>query len=163
MKKILATILTLSVMNLVQAQEQPATKTGNPPPEKGPKPSPEQAATRQSNHLQKMLSLTEDQKQKTYQAVLTRTTAMQSVRAKYGPDADKKAMHKEVKPIKEQFVQTMNSILTPEQKTKWEAHRLKMKESRAKNRAGKDGPPPPPEGGNADPKKLMNDDDGIDD
>ena len=162
MKKIIATVCMLSALNFVQAQDQPATKTNNPPPGKQGRPTPEQVATRQSMHLQKMLTLTEDQKQKTYQAVLTRTSAMQAVQAKYGPDADRKAMHKEIKPIKEQFVQTMNGILTPEQKTKWEAQRQKMKENRAKNGGGKDGPPPPT-GGNSDPKKLTGDDDGIDD
>jgi len=160
MKKIIATILTLSALNLVQAQEQTTTVTSNQPVQQG-RPTPEQMATRQSMHLQKMLTLTEDQKQKTYQAMLTRTSAIQAVRTKYGPNGDKKAMQAEVKPIKEQFVQTMNGILTPEQKTKWEENRLKMKEGRAKNNLGKEGPSNG--GGNGAPQKLMNDDDGIND
>ena len=159
MKKIIATILTLSTLSLAQAQ-QTATATATNQPVKSGRPTPEQMATRQSMHLQKMLGLTEDQKQKTYQAVLTRTSAIQTIRTKYSPDGDKKAMHAEVKPIKEQFVQTMNGILTPEQKTKWEETRLKMKENRAKNNPNKESPPT---GGNGAPQKLMSDDDGIND
>ena len=162
MKKIIASVFALSLLSFANAQDQSA-KTSNPPlPGKVMKATPEQIATRQSMHLQKMLGLSEDQKQKTYQAVLTRTSAVQAVHAKYGPDGDKKAMHGEVKPIKEQFVQTMNGVLTPEQKTKWEEHRLKFKQRRMQNKEGKQGPPPPA-GANADPKKLMGDDDGIDD
>jgi hypothetical protein len=160
MKKIIATILTLGALNIAQAQEQTTAPAVNQPAKPANKPTPEQIATRQSMHLQKMLGLSDDQKQKTYQAVLTRASAIQTIRAKYGPEGDKKAMHTEVKPVKEQFVQTMNGILTPEQKIKWEEYRLKMKENRTKNKSVKEGPPA---GGNGDPKKLRGDDDGIDD
>ncbi len=153
MKKITATILILSALNFAQAQQQ-TTEPATSQAAKRTKPTPEQMATRQSMRLQKMLGLAEDQKQKTYQALLTRTSAIQTLRTKYELNGDKKAMRAEVKPIKEQFMQTMNGILTPEQKTKWEEQRLKMKE----HRANKQQPNQAPNGGggNGTPQKLMN-------
>ena len=162
MKKLIATVLTLGALHFVQAQEAGAPGAPNQM-EKAKRATPEQIATRNSMHLQKMLGLTEDQKQKTYQAVLTRTTALQAIRAKYGPEGDKKAMHQEAKPVKEQFVQTMDGILTPEQKTKWEQHRLKMKMRREHNKEMKGDKKPMPPKANEEPQKLMKDDDGIDD
>ena len=164
MKKIIALLLatgTLSLANAQEAQTAPAPQNPQSQPQVS-KPSPEMIATRNSMHLQKMLGLTEDQKQKTYQAILTRTTTLQSIHAKYGPNGDKKAMHAEAKPVKEQYVQTMNGILTPEQKVKWDENRLKMKERHMKNASPKNDPAPAT-GGNGAPQKLMNDDDGIDD
>lgn len=155
MKKTIAIMLALGAFTVARAQEQqpvPQNQTVTPN-----KPSPEQMATRHSMHLQKMLGLSDDQKQKTYQAVLARNTAIQSIRAKYGPNGDRKAMHAEAKPVKEQFVQTMNGILTPEQKIKWEEERLKLKENRLKNKQVT------PSGGNGSPQKLTGEDDGIND
>lgn len=159
MKKIIATILTLSALNFAQAQVQTTATAANPPVKSG-RPTPEQMATRQSMHLQKTLGLSEDQKQKTYQAVLTRSLAIETIRTKYGPDGDRQAAQAEVKTIKAQFVQAMNGILTPEQKTKWDEYRLKMKESRAKNKSDKE-VSPPTGGGNGGIQKLADEDDGI--
>ncbi len=159
MKKIIATILTISAFNLVLAQEQEKTTSpATSQPTKVNKPTPEQMATRHSMSLQKVLGLAEDQKQKTYQAILVRTSAIQTIRTKYDASGDKKAMRAEAKPVKEKFVQTMTGILTPEQKTKWEEHRLKMKQNFMK----KDNVSTPATG-NGTPAKLMSDDDGIDD
>jgi hypothetical protein len=157
MKKIITLLFATSLFSLGQAQE------ANPAPANNqmPKPTPEQIATRQSTHLQKRLGLTDEQKQKTYQAVLTRTAALQAIHEKYGENGDKKAMRKEAKPIRQQYVQTMTGILTPEQKTKWDEQRLKTKEAHMKHRQQENAPPPPKEG-SSDPKKLMDDDDGID-
>ncbi len=160
MKKIIVTILTLSALNLAHAQTQttaPATKQ----PSFANKPTPEQVAMRNSMHLQKMLELTDDQKQKVHQAILTRGNTLKKIHEKYGADGDKKAMHKEAKPIRTQFVQTMNSILTPAQKTKWEEHRLKIKQHRQQKH--NETTPASETGGNGAPQKLTGDDDGIDD
>jgi Spy/CpxP family protein refolding chaperone len=169
MKKLIATVLAFGALNLMQAQQAttPAPAQQQPGPG-GPKnrPTPEQIATRHSNHLQKTLGLTDDQKQKTYQAILTRTTAMQQIRAKYGPDGDKKAMHAEIKPVREQFVQTMDGILTPDQKTKWTEERQKVKENRMKRRqenGGNNGAAPASGTEPGKVQKLNSDDDGIDD
>jgi periplasmic protein CpxP/Spy len=160
MKKIIATILTLGALHAAQAQQ---TQSAPPPAGVQPtKPSPEQVASRNSTHLQKALGLNDDQKQKVYQAILTRTTSVQAIHAKYGATPDKKAMHAEAKPVREQFVQTMDGILTPEQKTKWDEQRMKVKEHRMKNRGANQGPPSPL-GGNGSPQKLTGDDDGIED
>jgi thioesterase domain-containing protein len=130
MKKLIL-MLALGIATVSQAQQATPSPTNQ---SAKPKPNPEQIASRQSTRMQKTLALTEDQKQKTYQAVLARATSVQAIKSKYGPDADKKAMHSEMKPVHEQFLQTMNGILTPDQKTKWDAERAKMKEKRGKNK-----------------------------
>ncbi|MGZ3865131.1 MAG: hypothetical protein ACXVNR_01545, partial [Bacteroidia bacterium] len=52
---------------------------------------------------------------------------------------------REMKPVNEQFKQTMNSILSDEQKVKWEQERLKRKEMRQHHHNKKfDGQSAPP-------------------
>ena len=157
MKKTFVLILAISACSFAQAQQ---AQTAPASTQQQTKPSPEMMATRHSNHLQKTLGLTEDQKQKVYTAILTRNNAVQTIRAKYGQNGDKKAMHSELKPAKEQFIQTMDGILTPDQKTKWDEYRLKMKENRGKNYNSSGNLPPA--NGNGAPQKLTNEDDGID-
>ncbi|MGZ3866556.1 MAG: hypothetical protein ACXVNR_09225, partial [Bacteroidia bacterium] len=115
MKKILASILTLGLLHLAQAQETQTNVAPTPVPVPTSKPrppkNPEQMAKRQTEHLQKTLGLSEDQKQKVYTATLARANSEKSIRDKYASNPDKKAMHREMKPVNEQFKQTMNSIL----------------------------------------------------
>lgn len=159
MKKIIATILTLAALNTMQAQTQ-GTAPATTQPAKANRPSPEEQAKRHSMHMQKVLGLTDAQTQKVHEATLARASALKTIHEKYGPTGDKKAMHAEAKPVREKFVQTMTGILTPEQKTKWEAERLKVKQHRQEKHKGTT---PAPETGNPAPAKLMGDDDGIDD
>lgn len=169
MKKTIALLAAVCSLTLASAQEQapaPGTNTSQQP-RKGP--SPEMMAQRHSKHLQKQLGLSDDQTQKTYTAMLTRFQGVQAAREKAGPNPDRKALHSQVKPIRQAYVQTMNGILTADQKTKWEAMRLEMKQKRAQHMSenGKGNPPPPADnkdnkGGNPDPKKLTDEDDGLD-
>ncbi len=161
MKKTIALIAAICSLSIAVAQDQPTTATAATQPQKPNKPKPEMMASRHSKHLEKMLGLSAEQTQKTYDAMLTRFTEGHAVREKMGPDADKKAMHEQLKPIRQKYVATMNTILTPEQKTKWEAHRSEMKKNRALRKDAKGNPPPT--GGNGDMKKLTDDDDGLDD
>ncbi|MGZ3904535.1 MAG: hypothetical protein ACXVC6_12620 [Bacteroidia bacterium] len=149
MKKILASILTLGLLHLAQAQETQTNVAPTPVPVPTSKPrppkNPEQMAKRQTEHLQKTLGLSEDQKQKVYTATLARANSEKSIRDKYASNPDKKAMHREMKPVNEQFKQTMNSILSDEQKVKWEQERLKRKEMRQHHHNKKfDGQSAPP-------------------
>ena len=122
MKKIILTALAIAALQFAQAQQSAPTAA----PTQRQEPTPEQKATRAAAHLQKVLTLTDEQKQKIYQAALTRNTNMQQIKSK-GTE-NRKAMHAEAKPVKEQFVKDVNASLTPEQQQKWEAYRLDQKQ-----------------------------------
>jgi Spy/CpxP family protein refolding chaperone len=162
MKKIIALAITLFSLHAGIAQEQGAPVSAAPAggqPEKPRGTKPEMMASRHSKHLQKMLVLTDEQTQKTYQAMLTRFNEVHAAREKAGPNADRKALREQTKPARQKFVQTMHTILTPEQKAKWEQHRRQMKKNAAMRKDA--GGNPPPAAGNGDIKKLTDDDDGI--
>lgn len=96
-------------------------------PGKGNK-TPEQRATNRSEMLAKKLVLTAEQKQSMYTLILDRINKAEPIRAKYA--ADKKGMHKELKPIMEEFNTKVKALLTPEQLTKWEQIKAEQKGKR---------------------------------
>ncbi|MEO8760446.1 MAG: hypothetical protein ABI448_06115 [Bacteroidia bacterium] len=159
MKKIILSALAIATLQFAQAQQtQPAVGAGQQTQRQ--QVTPEQRATRDATHLQKVLTLTDEQKQKIYQAALTRTNAMQQIKGE--SNANKKSMHAEAKPVKEQFVKDVNLALTPEQQQKWEAYRLEQKQKHQQNKAQN-----APANGNtapvAAPTKLEPQDDGMKD
>jgi hypothetical protein len=162
MKKIILSAFAVAVFQFAQAQQtqQPAET----PATKAQKPTPEQMANRQATHLQKVLTLSEEQKQKVYQAALTRSTAMQQLKGQN--NGNRKALHADAKPIKEQYVKDVNATLTPEQQQKWESYRLQQKQ---KEEARKSQLNQPANGTNnaapatATPVKLEPHDDGMKD
>ena len=157
MKKIILSVLAVASLQLVQAQNQPA---GAPVQQQRTPPSPEQMANRQAKHLQKVLMLTDDQQQKVYQASLTRSNAMQQLKA----NGDKKSP--EAKAVRTQYVNDVNAILTPEQQQKWEQYRLQQKQ-RHEARKNQQQVAPATNGttpaNNAPPVKLEPHDDGMND
>src|SRR6478752_5432300 len=76
--------------------------------------TPEQKATQHSEMLTKKLSLSPEQKQSVYTLILDRVNKANAIRAKY-TTSDKKGMHKELKPIIDDFNTKIKAILTPEQ------------------------------------------------
>ena len=90
--------------------------------EKGNKPTPEEQAGRQAAHMQKKLGLSDDQKAKVQEYALTRIKANEDARQKAREsksEADRKAYGQQMKANKETFENNVNSVLTPEQQTKW--------------------------------------------
>lgn len=162
MKKIIALVAAVLSLSLATAQEQnTATTPVQTQKPKGPKP--EMMAQRHSQHLQKLLALTEDQTKKTYDALLTRFTEGHAIREKAGDNVDKKAMREQLKPVRQKYVQTMGTILTAEQKTKWEEHRKQMKKNRMMRKDANMKTEPAKGDANGDMKKLTDDEDGLDD
>jgi glucose/arabinose dehydrogenase len=151
MKKIILTALAVATIQLAQAQQAPAPSQATEAPTTKQTPTPEQAATRQTEHLQKVLTLNNEQKVKVYQASLTRNTAMQQLKIKNAEN--RKALKAEAKPVKEQFVKDVNATLTPEQQQKWEAYRLEQKQKHEARKNGQNAPA-------AAPTKLEPQDDG---
>ena len=96
---------------------------------KGKASTPEQKAVNRSAFLTKKLGLTSEQKQSVYDLILERVTKADAVKAKY-TSADKKGMHKELRPILDDFNTKIKAVLTPEQVTKWEAIKSERKSKR---------------------------------
>jgi periplasmic protein CpxP/Spy len=91
--------------------------------------TPEQKASHHSEMLTKKLSLSPEQKQSVYTLILDRVNKANAVRAKY-TTGDKKGMHKELKPIIDDFNTKIKAILTPDQVTKWEQFKAEKKAKR---------------------------------
>jgi len=159
MKKIILSVLAIASLQLVQAQQNQAPVQ---PAQQNQGPTPEQVAGRQSTHLQKVLGLSEEQKQKVYQAAFNRSTAMQQLRGKDG--GNRRELHADAKPVKQQFVSDVNATLTPEQQQKWEQYRLQQKQKQEQRRQQQipstNGASTP---NNAAPTKLEPSDDGMND
>lgn len=143
MKKIILTALAIATLQFAQAQTQAMSNAQ--PAIKKEAPTPEQIAERQSNRLQKVLTLTDEQKQRVYAAIAKRATTVQQLKKD-----NKTTLKASIKPVNEQFVKDVNATLTPEQQKKWDSVRMeeeKKQEARMneKNNAAK---PASTEGGN---------------
>ena len=159
MKKIILSALAIATLQFAQAQQ---TQTTTELATQKQAPTPEQMATRQSTHLQKVLTLTDEQKQKVYQAALTRSTGIQQLRSKDG--GNPRELRADVKPVRVQFVRDVNATLTPEQQKKWEQYRLQQKQKieqrRQQQKASPTNTSPAP---STTPTKLEPHDDGLND
>lgn len=160
MKKIILSALAIASLQLAQAQQNQVITQ---PAQQKQVSTPEQMANRQSTHLQKVLGLSEEQKQKVYHAALTRSTSLQQLRSKAAEN--RKELRAEAKPVKEQFVKDVNSTLNPEQQQKWEQYRLEQKQKREQRKQQQANPSN--NGTNApnntSPTKLEPQDDGLND
>lgn len=117
MKKVIFLLISfMATLSFAQSSDK-ATKT------------PEQKATHHSEVLTKKLSLSPEQKQSVYTLILDRVNKANAVRAKY-TTGDKKGMHKELKPIIDDFNTKIKAILTPDQVTKWEQFKAEKKAKR---------------------------------
>ena len=123
MKKIILTALAIATLQFAQAQSQAMSNAQ--PVVKKEVPTPEQIAERQSNRLQKVLTLTDEQKQRVYAAIAKRATTVQQLR-----DKNAKVTQAEIAPVKEQAIKDINTILTPEQQKKWEEYRIQEEKKR---------------------------------
>lgn len=104
--------------------------------------TPEERATAQTNRLEKQLGLSADQKKQIYSINLDAIKKNEELHAKAKTaGADKKAIHAERKANNTGRVTKIESTLTAEQKTKWEAIKAEQKkraeERRAANGKGK--------------------------
>lgn len=99
--------------------------------------TPEERAKAISEKWQKELGLTDEQKQKFYDAKLGQLQKRKDILAKN--NGDKKAAQAELKSNKEAFVSTVKSILSPEQYTKWEQKRKEMADKRKQQGQGQGG------------------------
>lgn len=98
--------------------------------------TPEQRAQKNVDELDKVVTLTEDQKPKVKELALTRISKADAIRDKYKGQPDKKAAVKtEVDVVKKEYRQAVKAILTPEQLEKVKAKRKEMQADKASQRA----------------------------
>jgi len=152
MKKIVLSVLAIVALQLAQAQQDQTIAQ----PKQAP--TPEQIAARQSMHLQKVLGLSDEQKQKVYQAAFSRSTSMQQLKSK--DVGNRKELRADAKPVREQFVKDVNATLTPDQQKKWEEYRLKQKQNQEQR---KQQASPASNTNTSTPAKLESSDDGMND
>jgi len=124
-----AAFLTVNAQNNNQQQPQPTpeypmqknAETGSQAQETEEPLTPEQRAQKQTDHLQKKLGLTEEQKIKVYDLNLARINQTRAAREKYktNTDTDKKAKREEFKKIRTDYDAGLNGMLNVDQQKIW--------------------------------------------
>ena len=128
MKKIVFSILAAIVA--VSASAKDSTRV---------KMTPEQKANKQADRLKTELSLSDDQRNKTYSAILDRIHKVDAIKAKYKDSANRKGMGKEIQSVKSEFDNTLATFLTGEQMTKYKELEKKKKDRMKAHRKEKKG------------------------
>jgi|SRR6185437_15944030 len=82
--------------------------------------TPEQRAQHKTQKLTSQLSLTTDQSSQVQNVFLQQEQQMAAVKSKYANAQDKSGMRAEMKPIRENTDKSLQSILTPDQYTKYQ-------------------------------------------
>jgi protein CpxP len=140
-KLILSLVLVGGLSLTLPAQANDASPKGNKK-EQRKDMSPEERAKMETQHAEKKLSLTADQKPKWEAASLTRIKANDPYRQKMQGSTtpeERKELQKNMRTNKEAFDQSVTAFLTPDQKTKWDAEKKQMREKR-KDKRGKGKP-----------------------
>lgn len=107
------------------------------------KRTPESSAAQRADKLKAELGLSDAQRTQVYSAVLQKINQTKVLKQKYKDSANKKSQMVEMKAIRQSFDTKMGKILTPEQKTKYEAlkkeNKGKMKDKKGKMKKGHSG------------------------
>jgi protein CpxP len=135
MKKLMVLLsIALLVVSVSNAQST-SQKAKTEKPAKQEKLTPEQRAQRNVEELDKVVSLTADQKTKVSSLALDKVKKAEAIRSKYkGQKENKEAMKSEIESVRKEFRQNVKSLLTPEQLEKLKA---KNKELKAQKNATK--------------------------
>jgi len=104
------------------------------------KRTPESTANIRAHKLKTELGLSDDQRNQVYAAVLEKINKSKAVKQKYKDSTSETSLKSEMALVKQSFDAKMNSILTPEQKVKYEALKVekkdKMKAKKGKMKKG---------------------------
>jgi periplasmic protein CpxP/Spy len=122
MKKLLLTIAAFSALTFAGIAQndtaQPAQKL-----------SPEQRADKQTDKVATHLNLSDAQKSAFKKLTMERINQNQPLKQKMNATKNKEertAIQNQIKANNDKFFASVNSMLTPEQQTKWVEHRKKM-------------------------------------
>lgn len=125
MKKVAIAVLFVFAALAGTAQTKTAEKT--PLKAKGPANPPEQRAQKSVDQLDRVATLTAEQKPKVYDLALTRAKKIDEIHAKYKDQKDKAGKAQEIQLARIEYRKGVKAILTPEQLAKVKA---KMKENK---------------------------------
>lgn len=123
--------LALAFAGLASAQQSPSSPS-SPSQNQAPTKTPEERATGHSKRLTKELGLTADQEKSVYNFCLQHAQTQDADRIKY--QNDKEAMRNAHKQNNQTFDTNMGTVLTPDQKTKFEQIRQEEKAKREQNK-----------------------------
>lgn len=137
MKKLILSAIACTALCLGQMNAQTANATGAVKTQKA-EMTPEQESAKHAAKLTRELGLTEDQKAKVQAYDLERINANAPLKEKAqsaANDTDKKAARQQIKANNEKFEASVQSVLTDDQKAKWETHKKEMEAKRKEKRA----------------------------
>lgn len=99
--------------------------------QRGGDATPEMRAQRQTKNLSKQLTLDADQEKKVYALQLTRAQKMQEMREAQDQSGDAR---QRMKSANDDFQQSLNEILTADQKTKYSTMQTEMRQTRGQRK-----------------------------
>lgn len=97
-----------------------------------PKPDPAARAQKITKVMDSIVTLTPEQETKVSDIQKRRVEEMQAIKTKY--NGDMKAAMPELKTARQKYQAEMDAVLTPEQKTKWDAYKQTKKQEMQKKR-----------------------------
>jgi periplasmic protein CpxP/Spy len=131
MKKIILVLAAVSASIFALAQDN-----GNGKKTNNPKLTAEQRAQKSVDGLDKIVTLTAEQKTSVYNLALTRAKKVDELRAKHkGQKEGKDALAKELKQAKTDYRSGVKQLLTEEQKNKLKEHHKNNKDKKLKKGA----------------------------
>lgn len=128
MKKLLVVFALVFAAGAINAQDGPKGK-----PMKGPKLTPEERAQKAVDHLDKLVTLTSEQKPKIHDLALTRAKKVDAIKDKYKPKQNpdqRELAKKEIKAVHKEYRDAVKPLLTVEQKEKLKAKAKERKEKK---------------------------------
>ena len=142
---------TLSSIGQNAPQQNTPQQQNNPQGQQKTKQTPEEKAKKITQEMTSQLGLSQTQQQQIYNLNLSKITQTSAIKTKYNGDMN--AAKSELKPINEQYKTNLNSILTPDQATKWEQIKQQQKQEhqqqkQSNGKGGNNAQPQQPQGQN---------------
>lgn len=145
MKQVFLILFCFALAGTTMAQSKKSNAQSNQEKGKGQgqgkskeqgKPNAAQMAKKQAENLQKLLTLSEEQKAQVETAALNRITQMDKLKASNkGQKASGKAMKDGMRKIRQEYVDAVQAVLTPAQAEQWKKHREEKKQKSGKGKS----------------------------
>lgn len=115
------TVMVSNAQEVIKENKAPKAKA-NPAKANTKMKTPEERAQKSVDHLNKTVTLTDDQKTKVYDLALNRAKSVDAIKEKYkGQEGSKEAAKGEIIAVKKEYRKSVKAILTPEQIEKLKA------------------------------------------